>query len=199
MNYLYLILLWGIFYALHSTLATGKLKRILKEKLGKAYKWYRLFYSLFSLGLFLILLFFTFKIPPRQLFVPQGLVEYFGYMFATFGTIIMVQSSKAWSMGKFFGWVPEQGSEREQLIVSGWYKRIRHPLYAGLLLIFIGYFLVSGTYTALVHLGCLILYLPIGIYFEEKNLIAQFGEDYKNYQKAVPAIFPKLKKATPSN
>ncbi|NVK50285.1 MAG: isoprenylcysteine carboxylmethyltransferase family protein [Cyclobacteriaceae bacterium] len=191
MNYLYLILLWALFYALHSILAAGKLKRILKEKLGNAYKWYRLFYSLFSLFLFILLVLFTLKIPPSQVFYPNGLPEYFGYMLAAFGTIIMVQSSKAWSMSKFIGLKPENGTDH--LIVSGWYKRIRHPLYAGLILIFLGYFLVSGTYTALVHFGCLIIYLPIGIYFEEKNLIAQFGEDYRNYRKFVPAIFPKLK------
>ncbi|MCS5490720.1 methyltransferase family protein [Algoriphagus limi] len=194
MNYLYLILLWALFYALHSILAAGKLKRILKEKLGQAYKWYRLFYSLFSLFLFILLVLFTLKIPPQPVFYPEGLAEYFGYMLAAFGTIIMVQSSKAWSLSKFIGLKPQDDSKSEHLIVSGWYKRIRHPLYAGLVLIFIGYFLVSGTYTSLVHLGCLIIYLPIGIYFEEKNLIAQFGQDYLNYRKEVPAIIPKFRR-----
>ena len=52
MNYIYLILLWAVFYASHSFLASGKLKRKLESKLGKAYKWYRLFYSLFSLLFF---------------------------------------------------------------------------------------------------------------------------------------------------
>jgi len=193
MNYIYLILLWAVFYASHSFLASGKLKRKLESKLGKAYKWYRLFYSLFSLLFFVILALFSMQIPARRLTPAGDLLIYFGYMAATFGTIIIVQSSKMWSIGKFIGTRPEEPQTEKKLIRAGWYSRMRHPLYAGLLLIFLGYFLVAGTYSAMVHLACLIAYLPIGIYFEEKNLIADFGEAYESYRQEVQAIFPHLR------
>ena len=57
-----------------------------------------------------------------------------------------------------------------------------------------GIFLVSGTMGSLIHLGCLILYLPLGIYFEEKNLISLYGERYREYKKEVPPFFPKIHK-----
>jgi protein-S-isoprenylcysteine O-methyltransferase Ste14 len=98
-----------------------------------------------------------------------------------------------WSIGKFIGTRPEEPQTEKKLIRAGWYSRMRHPLYAGLLLIFLGYFFVAGTYSAMVHLACLIAYLPIGIYFEEKNLIDEFGADYKKYREKVPAIFPKMR------
>lgn len=84
--------------------------------------------------------------------------------------------------------------QNEALFQSGWYARVRHPLYLGLAMIFLGYFLVAGTVSALIHLICLIIYLPIGIYFEEQNLVDQFGQEYIAYQKKVPAFFPKFKK-----
>jgi protein-S-isoprenylcysteine O-methyltransferase Ste14 len=193
MNYIYLILLWAVFYASHSFLASGKLKRKLESKLGKSYKWYRLFYSLFSLLFFVILALYTISMPAQRLLAEDDLLIYFGYMAATFGTIIIVQSSKMWSIGKFIGTRPEEPQAEKKLIRAGWYSRMRHPLYAGLFLIFLGYFFVAGTYSAMVHLACLIAYLPIGIYFEEKNLIAEFGDAYKKYREEVPAIFPKMR------
>jgi protein-S-isoprenylcysteine O-methyltransferase Ste14 len=193
MNYIYLILLWAVFYASHSFLASGKLKRKLESKLGKAYNWYRLFYSLFSLLFFVILVLYSTGIPAQRLLAEGDILIYFGYMAATFGTIIIVQSSKMWSIGKFIGTMPEEPQTEKKLIRAGWYSRMRHPLYAGLLLIFFGYFFVAGTYSAMVHLACLIAYLPIGIYFEEKNLIAEFGDAYKKYKEEVPAIFPKMR------
>jgi methanethiol S-methyltransferase len=79
------------------------------------------------------------------------------------------------------------------LIQKGMYNRVRHPLYLGLTLVFLGYFLVAGTTGSLIHLACLILYLPFGIYFEERKLLALYGETYKKYKDQVPAFFPKWK------
>lgn len=116
-------------------------------------------------------------------------------MVTTAGVIILMRSAKQISLGSFLGLRAKTEKNAEpELIISDIYSQIRHPLYFGLLAIFLGYFLVSGTVGALIHLGCLIVYLPIGIYFEEKNLIAEFGDQYRNYQKEVPAFFPKIHK-----
>ncbi|MFC3416315.1 methyltransferase family protein [Algoriphagus hitonicola] len=181
---------WLVFYFLHSFLASSKLKRILKEKLASGYKWYRLFYSAISLVLFLGILIQSVLIQPQRIFEESNLLVYLGYMLATFGTILSVKSSKAWSLKKFLGINPDS-EETEILIKSGLYGKIRHPLYAALLMIFMGYLLVAGTATALVHLACLLIYLPFGIYFEEKNLIEKFGDSYKTYQKEVPPLIPR--------
>ncbi|MDF2156552.1 NnrU family protein [Algoriphagus sp. CAU 1675] len=195
MEYLLLTLSWVIFYGFHSFLAASKLKRILKEKLGRGYKWYRLFYSLFSFLLFLGIIVQSAIIPVELILPPSPWIAYFGYMFAAIGTIIGVKSSKAYSWKKFLGLIPEAENEAVQALnTSGWYARTRHPLYFSLLLLFGGYFLVAGTISAFVHLACLILYLPVGIYFEEQNLIEVFGETYRTYQKTVPSFFPRLSK-----
>lgn len=191
-DYIILALCWSLFYAVHSLMAASKLKRILKEKLGQHMKWYRLFYSLLSILLLMGIGLVSLKIPTQKILSESQFLQYFGYLFATFGTIILVKSSKGWSLMSFLGFKPVDQNER--LFQSGWYARVRHPLYLGLAMIFLGYFLVAGTGAALAHFVCLALYLPIGIYFEEQNLVDQFGQEYIEYKKKVPAFFPKLKK-----
>jgi len=191
MDYVLLAVSWIVFYILHSILAASKLKRILEGKLGNANKWYRLAYTLFSLLLFLSIMIQALLIPKTIMFPKGDITNYLGYMLAGLGTIIATKSSKKYSLKRFFGLKPME-NDGEDLVTTGLYSKIRHPLYAGLVLIFLGYLLFSGTVTAAVHLGCLLLYLPIGIYFEEKKLLIQFGEAYQNYKSKVPSIIPML-------
>ncbi|MBA4301210.1 MAG: protein-S-isoprenylcysteine methyltransferase [Cyclobacterium sp.] len=195
MSNLLMVLSWGLFYFLHTALAASKLKRILKAKWPEGYKWYRLFYSILSTLLFLAILVQAIFLPVELVYPATQFGQYAGYMIATAGVIILMRSLKQVSMKSFPEILPEKISKsNSELITSGMYSQVRHPLYFGLLLVFAGYFLVSGTMGALIHLGCLILYLPLGIYFEEKNLISHYGERYREYQKEVPPFFPKIHK-----
>lgn len=190
-DYFLLVLLWAGFYASHSILASVKVKRILEQSWSLPMKWYRLSYSALSVMLLVTIIGFSVQISLRQLFPSSPFGTYIGYMLASFGTIILVKSAKSISLGKFIGFQAER-QDSLKLVTSGIYSRIRHPLYAGLLLIFLGYFFVSPTLTVLIHSLCLVIYLPIGIKFEEQNLVSIFGEDYMRYQKNVPPILPWL-------
>ncbi|WP_057937087.1 methyltransferase family protein [Algoriphagus resistens] len=190
MNYVLLGLSWAVFYSLHSFLAATKIKRILEGKLGNAYKWYRLAYMLVLPFLFFGIMIQTLLIPNTFLMTKSALTDYLGYMIAGFGTIIATKSYKKYSLKRFLEFTTAPLDE--PLKTTGLYSKVRHPLYAGLILIFLGYFLVAGTLSSAIHLGCLLLYLPFGIYFEEKNLVAQFGEAYQNYRSEVPALIPRF-------
>ncbi|MDG1276240.1 MAG: isoprenylcysteine carboxylmethyltransferase family protein [Algoriphagus sp.] len=191
MEYILLTLSWTVFYTLHSLLASSKLKRILRVKIGSAFKWYRLFYSVFSLVLITGIMVQSALIPKIILISKGTFTIYLGYLFAAFGTIILVKSAKKIALSNFIGFNSSE-QKQEKLVISGIYSKIRHPLYAGLILVFLGYFFFSGSVTAAVHLACLLVYLPFGIYFEEKNLIDLFGDQYKVYRTKVPAILPWL-------
>jgi protein-S-isoprenylcysteine O-methyltransferase Ste14 len=189
MEYVLLTLSWALFYTLHSFLASPKLKRILRGNIGSAFKWYRLCYTVLSIVLLVGILLQSALIPKIILIAKGSLSEYLGYLFAGFGTMITVKSTKKVSLAKFLGFSPVTLNQ-ESLVISGIYSKIRHPMYAGLILIMLGYFFFSGSLTAAIQLACLLVYLPIGIYFEEKNLIELFGEEYKTYKSQVPAILP---------
>lgn len=192
---LLMILSWGLFYSLHTALASGKLKRFLEAKWPQEMKWYRLFYTMFSTALFIGILFQALFLPNQQVLQTNPYTNYIGYMLATLGVVLTSRSLKEISFSSFLGLSRKDIESTDSLVIRGIYGKMRHPLYLGLILIFLGYFLVSGTVGALIHLSCLIGYLPFGIYFEEKNLLKKYGNAYSDYQKSVPAILPlKLKK-----
>lgn len=191
MPYLYLFLGWMLFYSIHSYLAALNIKRIIQGFMGSSYKWYRLVYSLVSTLGILALLFYSGTIPAYYLLAPTDGLQYIGYMLATFGTIISVKSMKGISLMRFIGLAPHDDlEEKNELVLNGLYRWVRHPLYAGILLIFLGYFFFLPTMASIVHLSALLVYLPIGIYFEEKKLISLHGQAYISYQKQVPPLIP---------
>ena len=68
------------------------------------------------------------------------------------------------------------------------YKKIRHPLYLGLL---IGiWFTPYMTVTHFVFSLAMTAYVLMGIKLEEKDLVRDFGERYIDYRRKVPTLLP---------
>ena len=80
-----------------------------------------------------------------------------------------------------------------RLVTTGIYGVIRHPLYLSNGLLAIGMaILLKSMYAFLFSIAYTFLYLPI-IYFEEKDLLAKYGTEYKKYKRKVPwKMIPKL-------
>ncbi len=69
------------------------------------------------------------------------------------------------------------------------YKLIRHPLYLGLLIAFWATPLMTLSHF-LFSLG-MTIYIWIGIAYEEKDLVERYGDEYREYQKKTPKLFPR--------
>jgi protein-S-isoprenylcysteine O-methyltransferase Ste14 len=93
-----------------------------------------------------------------------------------------------------FGLVPIKAHLRGEklrsptFIVRGPYLWIRHPLYFFTIVLIWSAPEVSSD--RLVFNILWSLWIVIGSYLEERDLIAEFGKKYRDYQKTVPMLFP---------
>jgi protein-S-isoprenylcysteine O-methyltransferase Ste14 len=86
----------------------------------------------------------------------------------------------------------------EPLVVEGPHRHVRHPLYFAVVVLFIGWWLLLD-YTVLLIMSILFLlwFRAVVIRFEEQELRALFGDEYKSYVKAVPMLIPSLRARWP--
>ncbi|MHB9098640.1 MAG: methyltransferase family protein [Syntrophales bacterium] len=74
------------------------------------------------------------------------------------------------------------------VIIRGPYLWVRHPLYFFMLVLIWSFPDVS--LDRLLFNVLWTLWIVLGTYLEEKDLVAEFGEKYRHYQKTVPMLFP---------
>jgi protein-S-isoprenylcysteine O-methyltransferase Ste14 len=77
-----------------------------------------------------------------------------------------------------------------QLIRSGPYKRLRHPIYTGLLAMYVGAAVVTGTWLAMIGVALAGFAYWRKIRLEEKNLDVAFGAEYDAYRRETWALVP---------
>lgn len=186
LDHVILFLSWGFFYTLHSVLLLEKVK----SKIGLKPRTYRVLYNLVSLLTLTVVLLIGAIIPSPLLIPPGPILFYAGLMITTIGIFIIKRAFRNYSTKVFLGIKNESGESN--LKVEGLQSKVRHPLYSGTVLIFLGYFTYNPLLSSFITLIALIIYLPIGIRLEEKKLISRFGQKYLDYQKQVPSIFPRI-------
>ncbi len=80
---------------------------------------------------------------------------------------------------------------RSELATTGPYARLRHPQYAGFMLIMTGFLLQWPTLPTLVMFPILVwIYLRLARQ-EEKEALERFGEAYARYRERTPAFIPR--------
>jgi protein-S-isoprenylcysteine O-methyltransferase Ste14 len=82
--------------------------------------------------------------------------------------------------------------EGHELVRNGPYRFVRHPLYTGFLLAVFGSALVAATGDALVGFAVITIAYLVKLRREEAILTAEFGDQYRQFQREVPALLPFL-------
>jgi protein-S-isoprenylcysteine O-methyltransferase Ste14 len=77
-----------------------------------------------------------------------------------------------------------------ELIQTGPYRCIRHPIYAGLLMLFIGTCIAIGRIGGFIGLLILLIGLGVKIRQEESLMIKHFGKKYLDYKNHTKALIP---------
>jgi protein-S-isoprenylcysteine O-methyltransferase Ste14 len=78
-----------------------------------------------------------------------------------------------------------------QLVTTGLYARVRHPIYFGLLLAAAGIVLDAGWWPQLAIAAMLYVLLNIKASFEEQLLVERYPE-YREYAAKTPRLLPRL-------
>ncbi len=82
-------------------------------------------------------------------------------------------------------------ADRAELVQSGMYRRIRHPIYAALMLMTLGWGAVRASQPSLVAAGLLVVWLDAKARREEAWLIGRYA-DYPAYRRRTRRFVPGL-------
>lgn len=124
----------------------------------------------------------------RENFVPHSdLVGLIGLTISALGACIACWSrftlGKNWSLSV-------QEKKSHELIQHGIYKLVRHPIYTGLLLLFIGNTLIVGDYRGIIAVIIVFVSFWFKLKKEEKLLTEAFGKMYIDYSAKTKALIP---------
>ena len=186
----------ALYAALHSWLASQRMKDWTRRTLGPATdRWYRLVYNVLVSVTLLPLLAMLVWLPDRVLYTlasPWLWLALLGQLVALAGILYGLWQTNVWH---FLGLcqlldLPDDGriNCKPPMVVAGMYRWVRHPLYFwGLVIIWLT---PQMTVNRLALFAALSIYLYVGTFFEERRLVAAFGDAYRAYQQRVPRLIP---------
>ncbi len=80
--------------------------------------------------------------------------------------------------------------ESPHVITRGAFSIVRHPIYLSAILVYSGLFCLTISLISAAILIVIILFYWYISRYEEKLLINRFGDEYRNYMRKVPMLFP---------
>ncbi len=187
-------LLWVLWCALHSTLVTTTVTDYMRKKLGDWFRFYRLFYSALSLVTLIPLVYYSNSIQQEPFFRWEGYLAIVKYLMVVTSIFLFITGARHYSMSQLLG-IYQIKTGRENRAASGYgtldtsgiLGGIRHPWYtAGILLVWAADLSLSNLLINTV----ISAYFVIGTFLEEKKLLLEFGERYREYQREVSMFIP---------
>jgi protein-S-isoprenylcysteine O-methyltransferase Ste14 len=112
-------------------------------------------------------------------------------VFLTLATVLSWTSTRA--LGRYLRFAAAVDTDH-QLIRSGPYRIVRHPIYASMLCLMLGMASIATTpvYFA-VALALFLAGTEIRVRIEDKLLAERFGEEFRDYQRSTPAYIPLIR------
>jgi protein-S-isoprenylcysteine O-methyltransferase Ste14 len=190
LDILYTILSWGIYFFLHSYLASVACKDWVDKHMPRLNYRYRMIYNGVSIVGLIPILYFLASTSSVFLFEKTTTLKYIALMLATWGIILVKTAFKTYNIREFIG--TNKNESKSEFVKTGLLKYMRHPIYTGTILIIIGFWLFIPSILNLTTVLCVFIYLVFGIRLEEEKLINEFGEEYENFQQEVPMLFPSI-------
>jgi len=105
--------------------------------------------------------------------------------FAGVALVILGITARLWASGHI--------KKNKLLATDGPYAYVRHPLYAGNIILGFGFALASGLWWSLpLLIAILLAFYPHAIRREDEKLHRTFGQDWEQWRKETRALVPRL-------
>ena len=194
MKSLLAVIFWVLWCALHSTLVATTVTDTMKKKLGDRFRFYRLLYNVVSLVTLIPLVYYSITIRQPPFFRWEGYLVIVRYLLVATSISLFVAGARHYSMSQLFGIrqiktgrASRAVSECDTFDTSGILGVIRHPWYiAGIFLVWAGDISLS---TLLINI-VISAYFVIGTFLEERKLLLEFGDRYREYRRNVSMFIP---------
>jgi len=193
-SFILILLAIFVYGLIHSILASLKVKALSRRWFGPASeRAYRVVYNLFAALSFLPVLALAGILPDQLIYripSPWTLLSLALQVMAVLMLGMGLLQTDLWYFLGVRQLLQPGASEPNELVISGLYRRVRHPLYtAGLLFIWLAPQMTLNLLA--LNLG-LTVYILVGAMLEERKLLRQFGGAYTEYQKRTPMLIPRL-------
>jgi protein-S-isoprenylcysteine O-methyltransferase Ste14 len=193
-KHLYAVLGWVLWCTLHSTLISTTVTDFAKTKLGGGFRFYRLFYNVVSLVTLIPLVYYSHTLREAPVFRWEGPLWLVQFFLLAVSVYLFVAGGKHYSWARFWGIFQIKAgragsslADSSTFVVSGIHRIIRHPWYLGGILIVWAQDMSAST--ILINM-VIDVYFMIGAVLEERKLVIEFGEEYREYQRSVSMLFP---------
>ena len=188
---LYAVLGWVLWCTLHSALISTTVTDFAKKKLGGGFRFYRLFYNVVSLVTLIPLVYYSHMLREAPVFRWEGSMRIVQVFLVAVSVYLFVAGGRHYSWARFWGIAQVKAgsslADSSTFVVSGIHRIIRHPWYlGGILIVWAQDMSVS---TILINM-VISVYFMIGAVLEERKLVIEFGEKYREYQRTVSMLFP---------
>jgi len=196
-NPLKVIVAWGAFALFHSVTVSEPYERWARRVMGedrfRAY--HRLLFTLYSAAATAAVLLYVRSLPDAPLYRLDGWIRFLFHGVQVLGAGLLLWTP--WDLKEFVGlrqWERQRKGEEEvqgrneRLFTGKAYDVVRHPLYLGCSLLLAFHPVQTGNSAATA--AAVIAYFYIGTFFEERRMERKFGEEYREYKKRVPRLFP---------
>jgi protein-S-isoprenylcysteine O-methyltransferase Ste14 len=196
-----------LFAVIHSITAATKFKLACREIFGDSFMraWYRAFYSAVSFITAAVAFLFIHRAPDHAIWTAPGRLRWAMFCVQAAGFVFGLFAFEHLDAGEFLGYKQVgrylargeaggniEGLTQQELVMTGVYGIVRHPLYLAGIMIFT--FNPRITVNSLTVTALADAYFLFGVFMEERRLARLFGEQYREYRRRVPMMIPRLKR-----
>lgn len=196
MDYLLLALLWILWCAVHSGMISRTVTEFVARHFGSHYRFYRIFFNILAVATIIPIVIFARSLEGPVLLRWDGLWIAIQLPLLTASLLLFLAGVGHYDMLQLLGFRQivtgtshKTLSEAGKLNTSGILSVTRHPWYLGTILLCWTASQSLDTATLVTNV-ILTSYLIVGALLEERKLIAEFGDEYREYQLRVPMLLP---------